>query len=144
MLFRSPGQSPSDELKQYLSDWSQATRGKSIESVNFAAEAYDATILAALGATNYAHTQPSYISSSLLAVSGTYGGELCYSFSECAKPLTENRQIHYKGVSSMGPFTGIREVATSMISIYQYKADNTPVWTGLVSVASVKPPKTAS
>jgi len=136
-----PGQSPSDELKQYLNDWSQATRGKNIESVNYAAEAYDATILAALGATNFAHTQPSYISSSLLAVSGTYGGDLCYSFAECAKPLTENKQIHYKGVSSIGPFTGIREVSTSMISIYQYKSDNTPVWTGLVSVRSVKEPK---
>lgn len=136
-----PGQSPSEELRRYLNDWSQATRNTNIESVNYAAEAYDATVLAALGAVNYAHTQPSYISSSLLAVSGTYGGDLCYSFTDCAKMLTENRPIHYKGVSSMGPFTGTREISTSMISIYQYKNDNTPVWTGLVSVRSVKEPK---
>lgn len=137
-----PGQSPSEELATYINNWSLATRNKNIESVNYAAEAYDAATLAGLAAVNFAHTQPSYITPSLLPVSGTYGGELCYSFAECSKPLTENKQIHYKGVSSMGPFTGARAISTSMISIYQYKADNTPVWTGLVSVASVKPPKT--
>lgn len=137
-----PGQSPSEELATYVNNWSMATRKVNIESVNYAAEAYDATVLAGLAAVNLAHSQPSYIGVSLLPVSGTYGGDLCYNFGDCAKSLTENKQIHYKGVSSMGPFTGAREVSTSMISIYQYKADNTPVWTGLVSVASVKPPKT--
>lgn len=137
-----PGQSPSEELATYVNNWSLATRKVNIESVNYAAEAYDATVLAGLAAVNLAHSQPSYIGVSLLPVSGTYGGELCYNFADCAKSLTENKLIHYKGVSSMGPFTGAREVSTSMISIYQYKADNTPVWTGLISVASVKPPKT--
>lgn len=136
-----PGQSPSDELKAYVNDWSLALRNKAIESVNYASEAYDASVLAALAAVNYAHTQPSYVATSLMAVSGSYGGDLCYSYADCAKPLSESKRIHYKGPSGIGPFTGAHEVSSSMISIYQYKADNTPVWTGLVSVRSVKEPR---
>lgn len=136
-----PGQSPNDELKAYVNDWSLALRNKAIESVNYAAEAYDATVLAALAAVNYAHTQPSYLASSLMVVSGSYGGDLCYSYADCATPLSESKRIHYKGPSGIGPFTGAHEVSSSMISIYQYKADNTPVWTGLVSVRSVKEPR---
>jgi neutral amino acid transport system substrate-binding protein len=116
-------------------------KATTLTSFNYAAEAYDATVLAALAGAMYATTSPSVVARNLPAVSGSYGGEKCDSYANCAKILNTNAQIAYRGPSTMGSFTGAHDVSSAMVSIYQYNNDNVPIWTGIQSVRSIKDPK---
>jgi len=136
-----PGQSPSEELRTRLTAWTTQVKAVTLKSVNYAAEAYDATILAALAGAMYAKTTPSVVAANLNAVSGSYGGDKCDSFAACAKLLNANGLISYRGPSTMGSFTGTHEVSSAMVSIFQYNNENVPIWTGIQSVRSIKEPK---
>ena len=136
-----PGQSPSEDLRAAITAWTTQVKATTLTSVNYAAEAYDATVLAALAAAMYAHTDPGTVNTNLMAVSGTYGGDKCDTFAACAKLLNSNKLITYRGPSTLGAFTAAREVSSAMVSIYQYNAEGLPIWTGIQSVRSVKEPK---
>jgi neutral amino acid transport system substrate-binding protein len=136
-----PGQSPSEELRNRLTAWTTQVKATTLTSVNYAAEAYDATVLAALAGAMYAKTSPVVVARNLPAVSGSYGGDKCDSYASCAKILDTNKLVSYRGPSTMGSFTATNEVSSAMVSIFQYNNENVPIWTGIQSVRSIKEPK---
>jgi branched-chain amino acid transport system substrate-binding protein len=105
------------------------TRLKSIDSslteYSYAAESYDATVLAALAAVAGKGTDGPTIQKNMAAVSGATGGAQCTSFKACAAQLTAGKTIAYKGQAGVGPFNAKNDPSSAYIGVYQFQADNT-------------------
>ncbi len=90
---------------------------------SYAAESYDATILAALAAVAANGTTGEDVQSQMQAVSE--GGEKCTTFEDCAALLADGTDIDYDGVSGPISFDEKGDPTEAYIGIYQYGADNT-------------------
>ena len=99
-----------------------------LNDFSYAAESYDATILAALAAVRAKSTTGTQIQQNLAAVSGAAGGATCTGFKECADLLASGSEIDYEAVSGAGPFNANNDPSSAFIGIYQYGADNTYTW----------------
>ncbi|MCB2175192.1 MAG: ABC transporter substrate-binding protein [Actinomycetales bacterium] len=118
-----PGAFPDDAFQKRL-----ATVNDSLDSYAYAAESYDATILAALAAVKGGGTDGETIQANMAAVSGANGGKECTGFKECADLIGQGEEINYQTVSGAGPFNADNDPSSAFIGIYSYADDNTNSW----------------
>lgn len=123
-----PGANAAPEIKARFNDWHTAVEGGPLSDYAYAAESYDATVLAALASIKGGATDPATIQANLAAVSGASGGTECTVFAECAKLLESGEEIHYRGASGAGPFNSANDPSSAFIGIYQYDENNKPIW----------------
>lgn len=85
-----------------------------VRNVDFAARAYECTILIALGALAAGSDDPNLIKTDIVGL--TASGESCESFAACASPLVDGDDVHYTGVLDLElndagePLAGVFEV----------------------------------
>lgn len=118
-----PGAFPDDAFQERL-----LAIDPELKDFSYAAESYDAVILAALAAVKGGATDGPTIQANLAAVSGADGGTECVGFAECAELLEAGEDIDYAAVSGAGPFNENNDPSSAFIGIYQYGADNTYTW----------------
>ncbi len=92
-------------------------------SLRYAAEAYDATILAALAATLAGDDGGASIARALPAASA--GGIPCTSFGQCLDVLSTEPDIDYTGVTGSVDLDGTGDLVVPGFALYSYAADNT-------------------
>lgn len=111
-----------------------------LEHMTFAAEAYDAVVLAALAAADAGDDSGSSIAGHLLDVSGNHqhgtGAEPqeCASYAACVELLREGKEIDYRGQSGPVTFNHNGDVRTAAFSAYEYGGQNLPRYSGTVRV----------
>ena len=127
-----PGANPADDFKKRASAWHKQVEGSELSDYSYAAESYDATILAGLAAIKGGATDPATIQANLHAVSGANGGEECTSYDACKALLKDGKDIQYKGVSGAGPFNDKNDPSSAFIGIYKYDENNKPIWQSAV------------
>lgn len=93
-----------------------------LSSFRYAAESYDATILAALAAFVIGDDSGQSVAAALQGVSR--GGIKCTSFGECLDVLKTETDIDYDGLSGPLDFTDAGDVRPAFYTIYQYNAEN--------------------
>jgi neutral amino acid transport system substrate-binding protein len=129
----SQGVYPNKEFRETLNAWYQKNSKKSVDDFGYGAESYDGVMLMALAAQKGGASDPATIKDNLHAVSGANGGEECKTYKDCLALLKDGKDIHYVGVSGVGPFNELNDPSTGYISVYKYKADGSYEW-----VSSVK------
>lgn len=97
-----------------------------LENFNYAAEAYDATALTALGAIAAGSSDPEAIRDQLTDLS--QGGEKCEGFTACRELLDADpsADIDYDGYSGPISFSDKGDVTEATIGVYVYDGDNVP------------------
>lgn len=110
------GYQPDDALIARLT-----TVDAGLVTFRYAAEAYDAVILAALAAVQ-AGDAGSAIAGALVDVS--VGGLKCGSFTECLGPLQAGRDVDYDGVSGPLNFTTKGDISPAYYGLYTYDGEN--------------------
>lgn len=93
----------------------------SVSTFRFAAEAYDAAVVAALAAIAADDDGGRSVAAALHTVSSA--GIACVSFGECADVLTVRKDIDYDGVSGPLFFDSHGDPASAVYSVYRYGAD---------------------
>jgi len=127
-----PGAAASDELKALLGKYWSDVQGEELTDFSYAAESYDATVLAALAATKGGDNKPATIQANLAAVSGANGGTKCTTYAECVDLIKAGDEIQYQGPSAVGPFNAKNDPSSAFIGIYKYNDVNVPVWASAV------------
>lgn len=94
----------------------------------YAAESYDAVMLAALAAVRGEGTDGPTIQANLRAVSGSEGGTECTGFVECKDLLESGEEIDYNAISGAGPFNEDNDPSAALVGIYQFDAENKYSW----------------
>lgn len=95
----------------------------SITTFNYAAEGYDAVILAALAAIQGGDDSSQTIRDNLQSVSRD--GTQCYSFAECAELLDDGVDIDYEGQSGPITFGDNGDPTEAYIGVFQFDETNT-------------------
>lgn len=121
-----PGADASDEFKERLQGWNQFANGEELTDYSYAAESYDATILAALAAYKGGSTESTAVQENFAAVSGATDGEECSSYADCIALLDEGSEIRYVGPSGIGPIDDENDPSSAFVGIYQFDGDNKP------------------
>lgn len=93
-----------------------------IGNFRYAAEAYDATILAALAAVVAKDDGAPLLAHTLASISE--GGIKCLSFGECLDVLRTQSDIDYDGVSGPISLDGRGDPSAAHFGVYSYAADN--------------------
>ncbi len=93
-----------------------------VTDFRYAAESYDATVLAALAAVTAKDTAGESIAGHLRAVSA--GGIKCTSFAECLGVLKTTRDIDYDGLTGAIAFDGQGNPSPAHYGLYRYDAQN--------------------
>ncbi|WP_206051566.1 ABC transporter substrate-binding protein [Nocardioides ferulae] len=119
-----PGADASDDFKERLQGWNQAVNGEELTDYAYAAESYDATILAALAAYKGGATDSVTIQQNYAAVSGATDGEECTSYADCTALLDEGSEIRYVGPSGIGPIDEENDPSSAFVGIYTFNAEN--------------------
>lgn len=104
----------------------------SVSGFRYAAEAYDATILAALAATVAGNDSGRSVANALSTISSS--GITCMSFGECLAVLKTRNDIDYDGVSGPISFDEHGDPRSALYGVYKYGADNTYVFVDTVTV----------
>jgi branched-chain amino acid transport system substrate-binding protein len=128
----SPGQDPDQAFKDLLSSWYEAANGDPLKDYLYGAESYDATVMAALAAAKGGSNDSVAVQKNFAAVSGATDGEVCSSYAECLALLDGGSEIHYTGVSGIGPIDNENDPTSAFIGIYQYDETNKPSITSTV------------
>lgn len=119
-----PGAQASDEFAMRLEE----AYGKTLDSLAYGPESYDAVILVALAAVHAGATDGPSIQSSMAAVSGATDGTECTGFAECAELLEAGEEINYQAVSGVGPFNDANDPSAAYVGVYKYDANNVQNW----------------
>jgi branched-chain amino acid transport system substrate-binding protein len=114
-----PGAFPSDEFRDRLLEVNPG-----LNDFSYAAESYDAAILASLAAVRGGATDGATIQANMAAVSGAEGGTECTGFAECAELLEGDEDINYQAVSGVGPFNDANDPSAANIGIYKFDGEN--------------------
>lgn len=93
-----------------------------VTDFRYAAEAYDATILAALAATVARDDSGRSVAKALPSVSS--GGIKCTSFGECLDVLKSRSDIDYDGISGPIGFDAAGDPHPATYGVFKYGADN--------------------
>ncbi len=112
-----------------------------LKDVSFAAETYDAAILAALAAAKAEDDSGRSIAANLVAVSGgtaagTAGGTEsapgtpCPSYKECLAAKASGTGINYDGESGPVAFDANGDITSATFTVFTYGADNNPTPSG--------------
>jgi neutral amino acid transport system substrate-binding protein len=126
-----PGADASPAFKSLVSAWWKLDSGKKLTSYSYAAESYDATMLAALAAAKGGSNDSTTIKDNIAAVSGASGGTKCTTYAECVS-AAKTGDIEYTGPSGIGPINKDDDPSSAYVGIYKYNSDNTPVLTTTV------------
>lgn len=94
----------------------------SVADYRYAAEAYDATILAALAAIVAGNDSGLAVASVLRPISST--GIKCTSFGECLDVLKTRKDIDYDGITGPIAFDSHGDLTSAPYGVYRYGADN--------------------
>lgn len=94
----------------------------SVTDFHYSAEAYDATIIAALGAIVAGDDSGRAVASVLQTISSS--GIKCTSFGECLEVLKTRKDIDYDGVSGPLSFDKSGDPRVAPYGIYKYTAEN--------------------
>lgn len=119
-----PGADASQEFKDLLQGWNQAANGEELTDYAYAAESYDATILAALAAVKGGSNDSETVQKNFAAVSGATDGEECTSFADCVALLEAGGEIRYAGPSGIGPIDDENDPSSAFVGVYQFNAEN--------------------
>lgn len=117
-----------------------------LEHLTFAAEAYDAVVLAVLAAADAGDDAGSSIAGHLLEVSGNHqhgtangaAPQQCTSYAACLALLVEGKAIDYQGQSGPVTFNDNGDIRTAGFSVYEYGGQNLPQYSGTVRVSLSK------
>ncbi|MFJ3402676.1 ABC transporter substrate-binding protein [Promicromonospora sp. NPDC090134] len=120
-----PGADPAQEFKDAASGWYEENEGEPLTDYAYAAESYDAVILAALAAVKAESTTGTDIAAQIRSVSGADGGTEVSTFEEGVAALEAGDDIHYTGVSGIGPINEDNDPSSAFIGVYNYADDNT-------------------
>ncbi len=123
-----PGADPAQEFKDNASAWYEEAEGSPLTDYAYAAESYDAVILAALAAVKAESTTGTDIAAQIRSVSGADGGTEVSTFQEGVDALEAGEDIHYTGVSGIGPINEDNDPSSAFIGVYNYADDNTLVF----------------
>ncbi|MGI5188665.1 ABC transporter substrate-binding protein [Promicromonospora sp. CA-289599] len=123
-----PGAQAPEEFRERLTGWYEENEGSELSDYSYAAESYDAVILAALAAVRGDGTDGTTISENIKAVSGAEGGTEVTSFEEGVTALEAGDEIHYKGQSGVGPLNEQNDPTSALIGVYEYGEDNVNVF----------------
>lgn len=104
----------------------------SVSDFRYAAEAYDATIIAALGALVAENDSGRAVASVLQTISSS--GIKCTSFGECVEVLKTRKDIDYDGVSGPLSFDAQGDPRSAPYGVYRYAADNKFAFVRIVTV----------
>lgn len=118
-----PGAHASDTFQGRL----KAIDGK-LTDFTYAAETYDAAVLAALAAQKGGKTDGATVQKNLAAVSGAQGGTSCTSYQACLTLLKSGKSIAYSGQSGVGPFNSDNDPSTANIGVYKFNESNKPIF----------------
>jgi branched-chain amino acid transport system substrate-binding protein len=116
------GTTPLVELSQEFKDRLLEVDPELVD-FNYAAESYDAVIIAALAALAADSTTGEAIAGELANVTG--GGTECDTFQECAELLADGEDIDYDGVSGPIDFDENGDPAQASFGILQFNETNT-------------------
>ena len=119
-----PGADPDATFKDRVSGWAEVGEGKPLKDYSYAAESYDATILAALAAVKGGATDSQTIRDNYAAVSGATDGEECTTYKDCVALLEDGSEIRYTGPSGIGPIDDENDPSSAFVGIYTFNADN--------------------
>jgi branched-chain amino acid transport system substrate-binding protein len=119
-----PGADPDQAFKDRLNGWYEQAEGEGLTSYSYGAEAYDATILAALAAVKGGDAQSPTVQKNFAAVSGASDGEECTTYSDCVALLEEGQEIRYAGPSGIGPINDQNDPSSAFFGIYQFDENN--------------------
>ena len=73
------------------------------------------------------------IADNLRAVSGSESGSVeVTTFAEGVAALAKGEEIAYKGIAGIGPINDKMDPSSAYIGVYEYDADNKPVFTHAV------------
>lgn len=132
-----PGADAPDEFRDRVSSWYEDVEGSALDDFSYAAESYDAVILAALAATRGEGTDPNTIRENMRAVSGSEeGSEECTTYEECVALLEDGTEIQYRGPSGIGPINEDNDPSSAFIGIYQFDGDNVNQFQGAIEATS--------
>ncbi|WP_024288483.1 ABC transporter substrate-binding protein [Cellulomonas sp. KRMCY2] len=118
-----PGAFPSDDFQARLLEVDDG-----LTDFSYAAESYDAVILAALAAVKGEGTDGPTIQANLASVSGADGGTECTTFTECVDLIDGGEDIAYQAVSGAGPFNADNDPSSAFVGIYTFDAENKYTW----------------
>jgi branched-chain amino acid transport system substrate-binding protein len=127
-----PGADPAQDFKDNASAWYEDNEGEGLTDYAYAAESYDAVILAALAAVKAGSTTGTDIAAELRSVSGSDGGTEVTTFEEGVAALEAGDDIHYMGVSGIGPINEDNDPSSAFVGVYEYDAKNKNVWTRVI------------
>jgi branched-chain amino acid transport system substrate-binding protein len=119
-----PGADPDATFKDRVSGWAEVGEGQPLKDYSYAAESYDATILAALAAVKGGATDSQTIRDNYAAVSGATDGEECTTYKDCVALLEDGSEIRYTGPSGIGPIDDENDPSSAFVGIYTFNADN--------------------
>lgn len=120
-----PGPDLGDDFRNELNEvWTEAGN-EELENWNYAAESYDAVILAALAALAANSTEGPEIASKMQEVSGgTGGGEKASDFATAAQIIVDGGVADYDGPSGPISFDENGDPTEATIGIFEYDGDN--------------------
>jgi branched-chain amino acid transport system substrate-binding protein len=119
-----PGADAAQDFKDRLIAWNEFAFGDGLTDFAYAAESYDATILAALAAYKGGATDSETVQQNFAAVSGATDGEECTSYADCTAMLDEGNEIRYVGPSGIGPIDEENDPSSAFVGIYTFNDDN--------------------
>jgi len=119
-----PGADPDQTFKDRASGWAELGLGEPLADYSYAAESYDATILAALAAVKGGATDSQTIRDNFAAVSGATDGEECTTYADCVALLEGGSEIRYTGPSGIGPIDDENDPSSAFVGIYTFSAEN--------------------
>lgn len=130
-----PGNFPSSAFQDRL-----LSVDKGLKDLTFAAESYDAVILAALAAEERKDDSGKSIAAGLISVSGGHidgAGERtpCTSFVDCRKLLASGKGADYDGQSGPVAFDGNGDITSASYMTFTYGPDNKATLSGKESAA---------
>jgi branched-chain amino acid transport system substrate-binding protein len=127
-----PGADPDQAFKDRLVGWYKSAEGADLKDFAYGAEAYDATILAALAAIKGGANDSTTVKENFAAVSGATSGTECTTFADCVALLDSGSEIRYAGPSGIGPIDNENDPSSAFVGIFKYNADNKNELTGTV------------
>lgn len=120
-----PGPDLGDDFRTQLNEVWQEHQGEDLVDWNYAAESYDAVVLAALAALAANSTEGADMAAKMQEVSGgSGGGEKYTTFEEAAQAIIDGKVVDYDGPSGPITFDENGDPTEATIGIFEYDGDN--------------------
>ena len=120
--FTNPGVEATKKFQADLQVLVKKQGASELNVFSYAAESYDAVVLAALAALQGGATDGATIKANLQSVSEK--GTKCTSYADCAKLIADKKDINYDGLSGPITFDKNGDPTEAYVSIYKYATGN--------------------